>query len=45
MYSWIRLQPVSLDELVKKTGFPTTKVLQTLVLLQLGGHDQGDPQE
>ena len=38
VYSWIRLQPVSLDELVKKTGFPTTKVLQTLVLLQLGGH-------
>lgn len=29
-YHWI--------ELVKKTGFPTTKVLQTLVLLQLGGH-------
>ena len=38
VYSWIRLQPVSLDELVKKTGFPATKVLQTLVLLQLGGH-------
>ena len=38
VYSWIRLQPVSLDELVKKTGFPAAKVLQTLVLLQLGGY-------
>ena len=38
VYSWIRLQPVSLEELVKKTGFPVAKVLQTLVLLQMEGH-------
>ncbi len=38
VYSWIRLQPVSLEELVKKTGFPAAKVLQTLVLLQMEGH-------
>ena len=34
----VTFRPVALDELVKKTGFPATKVLQTLVLLQLGGH-------
>lgn len=37
VYSWIRLQPVSLDELVKKTGLPVQKVLQILVELELKG--------
>ncbi len=37
VYSWIRLQPVSLDELVKKTGMPVRKVLQILVGLELKG--------
>lgn len=37
VYSWIRLQPVSLEELVLKTGFPVAKVLSILVGLELKG--------
>lgn len=37
VYSWIRLQPVSLDELVKKTGMPSARVLRILVELELKG--------
>lgn len=37
VYSWIRLQPVSLEELVQKTGFPVPKVLSVLVGLELRG--------
>lgn len=37
VYSWIRLQPVSLEELVKKTGMPVRKVIQILVELELRG--------
>lgn len=37
VYSWIRLQPVSLEELVRKTGFPASKVLSALVGLELKG--------
>lgn len=37
VYSWIRLQPVTLEELVHKTGFPASKVLSILVGLELKG--------
>jgi len=37
VYSWIRLQPVSLEELVQRTGFPVSKVLSVLVGLELKG--------
>lgn len=37
VYSWIRLQPVSLDEIVKKTRMPVQKVLSLLVGLELKG--------
>ena len=37
MYSWIRLQPVTLEELVKKTELPVRKVMQILVSLELKG--------
>lgn len=37
VYSWIRLQPVSLEELVQKTGYPVPKVLSALVGLELKG--------
>jgi DNA processing protein len=37
VYSWIRLQPVSLDELVCKTGLPVSQVLSILVELELKG--------
>lgn len=37
VYSWIRLQPVSLEELVKKTGFCSREVLFALVGLELKG--------
>lgn len=37
VYSWIRLQPVSLEQLVFKTGFPVHKVLSILVGLELKG--------
>ena len=37
VYSWIRLQPVSLDEIVKKTKMPVQKVLSLLVGLELKG--------
>lgn len=37
VYSWIRLQPVSLDEIVKKTGMPVQKALSLLVGLELKG--------
>lgn len=38
VYSWIRLQPISLEELVKKTGMPVRKVIQMLVELELKGY-------
>ena len=37
VYSWIRLQPVTLEELVKKTELPVRKVMQILVSLELKG--------
>ncbi len=37
VYSWIRLQPVSLEELVRKTQMPVQKVLRILVELELKG--------
>lgn len=37
VYSWIRLQPVTLEELVQKTGFPASKVMSILVGLELKG--------
>lgn len=37
VYSWIRLQPVSLEELVRKTKMPVQKVLRILVELELKG--------
>ncbi len=37
VYSWIRLQPVSLDELVQKTGLPVQKIMPILVELELKG--------
>ncbi len=37
VYSWIRLQPVSLEELIEKTGFSPGKLLPILVGLQLKG--------
>lgn len=37
VYSWIRLQPVSLDEIVKNTKMPVQKVLSLLVGLELKG--------
>ncbi len=37
VYSWIRLQPVSLEELIEKTGFLPGKLLPILVGLQLKG--------
>lgn len=37
VYSWIRLQPVTLEDLVQKTGFPASKVLSILVGLELKG--------
>ena len=37
VYSWIRLQPVSLEELVQKTGMSAGKVLGILVELELKG--------
>lgn len=37
VYSWLRLQPVSLEELVKKTGFPVSRVLPALMALELKG--------
>ena len=37
VYSWICLQPVSLEMLVQKTGMPAGKVLSILVSLELKG--------
>lgn len=37
VYSWIRLQPVSLEELVRKIQMPVQKVLRILVELELKG--------
>ncbi len=37
VYSWIRLQPISLEELVQKTKMPAGKVLKVLVELELKG--------
>lgn len=37
VYSGIRLQPVSLEELVLKTGYPVQKVMSILVSLELKG--------
>ncbi len=37
VYSWIRLQPATLDELVQRTGFPASKTLAILVGLELKG--------
>ncbi len=37
MYSWISLQPVSSEELVKKTGLGSREVLLALVSLELKG--------
>lgn len=37
VYSWIRLQPVSLEELIEKTGFSPERLLPILVGLQLKG--------
>ncbi len=38
VYSWIRLQPVSLEKLVQRTGFSPAKVLPLLVGLELKGY-------
>ena len=37
VYSWIRLQPTSLDELVRQTRYPVQKVMSILVGLELKG--------
>ena len=37
VYSWIRLQPVSLDELIQKTGWSVPKLMAVLVELELKG--------
>lgn len=37
VYSWIRLQPVSLEALALRTGFPASKLLALLVGLELKG--------
>ena len=37
VYSWIRLQPVSLEELIQKTGFPPGTLRSLLVGLELKG--------
>ncbi len=37
VYSWLRLQPVSLEELVGKTGFSVSKTLAVLMGLELKG--------
>ena len=37
VYSGIRLQPTSLDELIRHTGYPVQKVLSILVSLELKG--------
>lgn len=37
VYSWIRLQPASLEELVQRTGFPASRVLAVLTGLELRG--------
>ncbi|MBS6397035.1 MAG: DNA-processing protein DprA [Clostridiales bacterium] len=37
VYSWIRLQPISLDELVHRTRFPVQQTLSILVGLELKG--------
>ena len=37
VYSWIRLQPASLEELVRRTGFPASRVLAVLTGLELRG--------
>ena len=37
VYSWIRLQPVSLEEIINKTGMSAQKVLSLLVGLELKG--------
>ena len=37
MYSWIRLQPAGLEDLIAKTGFPASRVLSVLTGLELKG--------
>ncbi len=37
VYSWIRLQPVPVEELVRKTGFSAQRLLPVLVGLELTG--------
>lgn len=37
VYSWISLQPISLEELMRKTGFGSREVLSALVGLELKG--------
>lgn len=37
VYSWIRLQPTSLDELIRITGFPVWRIVPLLVGLELKG--------
>lgn len=37
VYSWIRLQPVSLDGLIRSTGLPVWRILPVLVSLELKG--------
>ncbi len=37
VYSWIRLQPAGLEELISKTGFPASRVLSVLTGLELKG--------
>ena len=37
VYSWIRLQPMTLDELIKRTEFPVHKIVPLLVGLELKG--------
>ena len=45
MYSWIRLQPAGLEDLVAKTGFPASRVLSVLTGLELERPDQGSSEE
>lgn len=37
VYSWIRLQPITLEELTKRTEFPVQKIVPLLVGLELKG--------
>lgn len=37
VYSWIRLQPAGLEDLIAKTGFPASRVLSVLTGLELKG--------